>query len=149
MIDSLINSFDRNLEMCKSELNAFSDEDNIWKITHHLNNSSGNLALHIAGNLQHFFGAVIGKDDYIRDRNAEFELTDVPKEKIIQELEKAKISIRKTLENISPEELKMKFPINVLNQNWTTEQFFIFLHGHLSYHLGQINYLRRFLEQKN
>ena len=149
MIDSLINSFDRNLEACKSEINAFTDEANLWKVVDHLNNSSGNLALHIAGNLQHFFGSVIGKDDYKRDRNAEFELKDVPREKLIQELEAAKISIRKTLENISPEELKMEFPINVLGQGWTTEQFFIFLHGHLSYHLGQINSLRRFLEQQN
>ena len=37
------------------------------------------------------------------------------------------------------------FPENVLGEPLTNRQFVIHLYGHLNYHLGQIDYLRRVL----
>jgi uncharacterized damage-inducible protein DinB len=41
--------------------------------------------------------------------------------------------------------LDRKYPENVLGAELTAGQFLVHLHGHLNYHLGQIDYLRRIL----
>ena len=44
----------------------------LWQTMPGLTNTAGNLALHVAGNLQHYVGTELGNTAYKRDRNLEF-----------------------------------------------------------------------------
>ncbi|MDT8341697.1 MAG: hypothetical protein RQ751_09320, partial [Longimicrobiales bacterium] len=62
----------RDLAALRRELLAYPDESQIWALPPGAPNSAGTLALHMAGNLHHFVGAVLGGEGYVRDREAEF-----------------------------------------------------------------------------
>jgi hypothetical protein len=64
--------FLRELATFRREVELFPDDDTLWRTVPGVTNSAGNLALHIAGNLRHFVGAVLGKTGYVRNRDAEF-----------------------------------------------------------------------------
>jgi len=103
------------------------------------------LALHLAGNLQHFIGAILGGSGYKRNRPQEFEARNVSKVNLISELQKAKSSVKETLSNLNPEVSSKNFPEPFIGE--TVSNYFILVHmaSHLNYHLGQINYHRRLL----
>ena len=50
----------RELNAFARELDLYPDDASVWKTAPGITNSAGNLALHVAGNLQHFVGAVLG-----------------------------------------------------------------------------------------
>ena len=145
LAESLSTLFSRDLAKVKSEIEAYSSEEAIWKIADGITNSSGNLALHIAGNLQHFFGAVLGGTDYKRDREFEF-AGKVDRETLLSEIDAAEKSIAETLKGMPDFEFKNTYPLQPFGHEMTTEWFFLHLYSHMLYHLGQINYLRRMTE---
>lgn len=146
MTESLLSLFHRDLDKLKEEVNLFSNEADLWRVRGEIPNTAGNLVLHIAGNLQHFFGRVLGNNGYVRDREMEFGAKNIPREELLRELDQAKIAVGGVLRNITSDELKSEYPIDVLGASWTTEKFIFHLLGHLNYHLGQVNYLRRMLK---
>ncbi len=146
MIESLISLFQRDLDKLKTEIELFKDESNLWETTGDVKNSSGNLAIHISGNLQHFIGAVLGKTDYIRDREFEFAGKNVSKSEIINQIDAARNIVAKTLNTLTTDDLTSRYPIDVFQDQASTEKFMLHLYGHMMWHLGQINYLRRILE---
>lgn len=137
--------FLRDLERLKTELSAFSDEEHLWKLSGQVNNSAGNLAMHLCGNLQHFVGHILGKTDYQRNRPFEFE-GKLPLVEIIAEIERTKQAISHTFSILSPSDLEQEYPIQVFGEPMTIEFFILHLSGHLNYHLGQISYHRRLLD---
>lgn len=137
--------FERDLTNLKKELDQFEKEADLWRQAEGINNSAGNLALHICGNLQHFVGYVLGNTGYIREREREFNDKDVPKESIKLEIDKTKDTIFTVLTALSDEDLEKTYPLQLWNRSFTTGFFLIHLHSHLNYHLGQINYYRRLL----
>lgn len=145
VIDSLKKLFDRDLDRLKNELSNYKDESSLWVVKKNISNSTGNLALHVIGNLNHFIGGVLGENGYVRDREAEFIKKDVPVHDLLQNIDEVKTTIYNTLEGISEEELLENFPINVFGYEMTTLFFLMHLHSHLTYHLGQINYHRRLI----
>ncbi|MEO8682221.1 MAG: hypothetical protein ABI665_24450, partial [Vicinamibacterales bacterium] len=52
-------------------------------------------------------------------------------------------SIPEVIRGLSAAALEAQYPEQVLGVPVTTRQFLIHLQGHLNYHLGQIDYLRR------
>ncbi|MGB5659841.1 MAG: DinB superfamily protein, partial [Thermoanaerobaculia bacterium] len=78
----------RELRGMKNELLAYQDEGDIWRSVPGLPNTAGTVALHVAGNLQHFVGAQLGKSGYVRDREAEFGRRDVPVSEMVKELDR-------------------------------------------------------------
>ena len=62
----------RELEGFRREIALFPSDDLLWRGAPGVTNAAGNLALHVAGNLQHFVGACLGKTRYVRNRDAEF-----------------------------------------------------------------------------
>ena len=60
-VDDLRTILLRDLEAVKRELVAYRDEKDIWAMPPGVPNSAGTLALHMAGNLHHFLGAVMGR----------------------------------------------------------------------------------------
>jgi hypothetical protein len=79
MTESLKSLFLRDLNKLKQEIESYQNETNLWKTEANISNSAGNLTLHIVGNLSHFVGAVLGNSGYVRNRELEFSLKDVPK----------------------------------------------------------------------
>jgi len=137
--------YERDLNKLIEELNLFKKEKEIWKTKGDVKNSAGNLTLHLLGNLNHFIGRTLGHTDFIRKREDEFSLKDVPREKLISEIDSLKKVIEETLGKLSDEEMRKEYPLKIGDHVFTNETLLIFLLSHFNYHLGQINYLRRMI----
>lgn len=140
---ALVTLFCRDLAKLKVELESYKTEAQIWKVTREIANSAGNLCLHLVGNLDTYIGATLGNTGYVRDRDAEFALKNIPRSELIQRIESTLTTIQRVVPALTNEQLKAEYPLLVLKEKTTTEYFLIHLAMHLSYHLGQVNYHRR------
>lgn len=145
-LSSLQKIFDRDIELLAKEIEAYSTEESLWKIDGDIKNSGGNLCLHLCGNLQHFIGKVLGGTDYVRNREAEFADKNIPKQKLLNEIESTRKAVTSTLSKLDPQTLDEQYPVNVFGEPMTTGYFLIHLAAHLTYHRGQVNYHRRLLD---
>ena len=136
--------FTRDLARLARQLDAF-DEAHLWQVLPGVTNSAGNLMLHLSGNLRAFIGLRIGGVAYVRDRPREFGATNVPKAEIAADLAELATLIPRVLDAVTPAQWDEMFPENVLGTPLSNRHFVIHLYGHLNYHLGQIDYLRRVL----
>lgn len=138
--------FKRELEKLKVELGLYKSEKNLWIIDKEIANSGGNLCLHIVGNLNHFIGHVLGKTDYVRNRENEFSLKYIPIKNMVAEIDLTIAVVDNTLSNITDDQLAEEYPIAKFEEKASIEFLLSHLLIHLSYHLGQINYHRRLLD---
>jgi uncharacterized damage-inducible protein DinB len=145
MLDALLKILERDLEKLRQEIEAYPDEESVWSVLPGTSNSAGNLCLHLAGNLQHFIGAVLGGSGYLRDREAEFSTRYLPKDRLLKEVDAARSEVVRTLSGLDPDQLAERYPVEVFGHPMTMEYFLIHLTAHLNYHLGQVNYHRRLL----
>jgi hypothetical protein len=136
--------FLHGVEKLSEELKQFHKEEELWKVTGDISNSAGNLTLHLIGNLNHFIGAQIGKTGYVRDRDNEFVSRDVHRDVLLRMLHETKLMLEKVLSSMKEEDISKIYPLNTFGEGKTTGYVFINLIAHFNYHLGQINYLRRF-----
>ena len=146
MLDDLVTLFDRNLGLLLQEINLFRDEARLWQTTGTIKNTAGNLCLHLVGNLNTYIGKNLGHLPYTRDRDAEFSRRGVPKQTLIEMVEETKQRVHTALAAMQTEQLDETYVENVMGYEMTTRYFLLHLLAHLSYHLGQINYIRRALE---
>ncbi|CAN5258817.1 hypothetical protein BH09BAC2_BH09BAC2_00540 [soil metagenome] len=149
MIETLKFIFNRDLNKLKDEIEKYRYETLLWKLNKEITNSAGNLCLHLVGNLNTFIGKELGGTNYIRNRELEFSLKDIPRADLIKMIEETIVVIETALSKLTVNDLKEKYPVRVFQQDMTTEYFIMHLATHLSYHLGQINYHRRLLDQNN
>ena len=82
--------FQRDLSKLIEELKAYSDERNLWRIDQGINNSAGNLTLHLIGNVKQFFGLDLCGIAFERDRDSEFVPSLLTRDHLLQELEELK-----------------------------------------------------------
>ncbi len=146
MIQHLQKIFRRDLEKLKQEINAYSKEGNLWITGKGISNSGGNLCLHLIGNLNTYIGAEFGKTGYIRNRDLEFSLKDVPKAELISKIDDTISVVEKGLGTLQEADLEKEYPVKVFAEEMSTGYFLMHLTAHLAYHLGQINYHRRLLD---
>ncbi|WP_253404035.1 DinB family protein [Pontibacter sp. HSC-36F09] len=146
MINEISLIITRDLDKLYKEIQAFEQEENLWKVKGHVTNPAGNLCLHLVGNLNTYIGAILGQSGYVRNRDAEFSLRNIPKKELLEQITKVKHTVARTLAHLTPEQLQESYPEQVLGYEMTVSFFLLHLCGHLNYHLGQINYLRRMLE---
>jgi hypothetical protein len=135
----------RELDGFKRELALFPDDESVWTTLPGVTNSAGNLALHVAGNLQHFIGAVLGGTGYVRNRELEFGQRSGPRENIYAELDAAIAVVRRVLPGIANDTLDQEFPEQLMGMTFRTSTFLVHLCAHAGFHLGQAGYLRRIL----
>jgi hypothetical protein len=141
----LIEIYDRDLAKLKTEIEQYKNDSDLWKVDGDVLNSAGNLCLHLCGNLQHFFGAVLGETGYVRDRDSEFSSRGVSRDDLLAEIDKTAIVVHSTLEKLDDSIFAAEYPIEVFGKPMTTGFFATHLAAHFSWHLGQINYHRRLL----
>lgn len=146
-IQTLTELFERDLERLRQEINLYKNEDNLWVLKEGISNTAGNLCLHLMGNLNYFIGAVLGKTGYVRHREDEFGLKNIPRQDLILNIDNCRLIVKSTLLKLSPADLEKTFPQSVFEKAITTEMMLMHLTTHLTYHLGQINYHRRLLDQ--
>ena len=147
LIDTLKSLFNRDLNKLKSEIESYKNEANLWIIDKSIANSAGNLCLHLIGNLNTYIGATLGGGNYIRNRELEFSLKDVPKQDLINMIEATLVVVNETVGKITEEQLNSEYRTLVFQEKTSTEFFLVHLTTHLAYHLGQINYHRRLLDE--
>jgi uncharacterized damage-inducible protein DinB len=144
MQKSLFAVFEKDLIRLKSEIEAYSDEEKLWLKAEGINNSAGNLCLHILGNLNNYVGAILGKTGYVRNRTAEFS-EKTTKDHLLKSLVETTEMVKQTISNLDADVFDQIYPDHVFGYEMKTDFFLIHLLGHLNYHLGQINYHRRIL----
>lgn len=146
IIDTLKTLFNRDLRRLITEIEQYNIEADIWKVNGQINNSAGNLCLHLVGNLNTYIGRELGKTGYLRNRELEFSSKDIPRQELIQKVENTIEMINQTLDNFDKNFLETEYPILVFDHKTSTEYLLVHLTTHLTYHLGQINYHRRLIE---
>jgi uncharacterized damage-inducible protein DinB len=134
---------DRDLGALAREVEAYSDEQDLWRLPPGVTNSGGTLALHLAGNLQHYFGACLGGTGYRRDRPAEFADRGVPRTEILRRIEAARAAVRAAADRVDERTLSADFPEVIGGSRVVTGEYLIHLISHFAYHLGQLDYHRR------
>lgn len=140
---NLATFFENDLDKLITEMSSFKDEASVWNTKEGITNSAGNLALHLIGNLNHFIGKTLGNTGYERKRDDEFSLKNIPREKLISDINDLKRTIKTIIPKLSEEDLQREFPLTIRNEVFSTQAMLIYLLAHLNYHLGQVNYLRR------
>lgn len=135
----------RELESFSRELALFPDDESIWRTREGVPNSAGNLALHVAGNLRHFVGAVMGGTGYVRDRDAEFSRRSGTRAEVAGEIADAVRTVRRVLPQLTDAQLDVEITPPGSPAPITTRRFLVHLCAHAGFHLGQAGYLRRML----
>jgi uncharacterized damage-inducible protein DinB len=133
----------RELRALERELQAYPSDEAVWAQPAGLPNSAGTLALHAAGNLEHFIGATLGASGYVRDRDAEFSRRGLTRLELIETLRRADAAVRQALSVLPADRLTQPYPLPVANRRQNTGEFLLHLSTHLAYHLGQVDFHRR------
>jgi hypothetical protein len=134
---------DRELRALTRELEAYPDERQLWQDVPGIPNTAGTLALHLAGNLQHYIGALWGGTGYVRDRDAEFARRRVPRAELLAEIERARAAVATGLARVTVEGLKNEFPEVIVGSRIRAGEYFLHLATHMAFHLGQVDSHRR------
>ncbi|MEZ0483461.1 DinB family protein [Fibrella aquatica] len=146
LLKTLTTLFIRDLNRVKTELTQYQDEKQIWAVPPGITNSAGNLCLHLIGNLNTYIGGELGQSGYVRQRELEFSLRDIPRAVMLAQLNEALSMVAQTLLNFDEARLEEDYPVLVFEEKMSTGFFLVHLATHLAYHLGQINYHRRLVE---
>jgi hypothetical protein len=144
--ETLLEFYERDLKKLENEISLYRDEDNLWVIKDGISNSAGNLCLHLLGNLNHFIGATLGDTGYIRHRDDEFALKNIPRQDLLLNINNCMIIVKESLNKLTEEDLGKDYPLEKHGKIPSNTNMLIHLLAHLSYHLGQINYHRRLIE---
>ena len=146
-IDAFKELFERDLNRLKIDIEAYKNYDDMWKTTGGIKNSAGHLSVHIVGNLNYYMGAGLSNNGYVRNIDLEFSCQSIPKAELIKQIDDAIAIVIKALDQLTEDQLKEDFPIQIWENKVSTIFFLMHLHSHLNYHLGQINYHRRLLDK--
>lgn len=141
--ETFIQIYEMDLRKVINEVNLYENEADLWNLEPGITNSTGNLALHLIGNINHFFGAVLGGTNYVRERDLEFADKNVSREKIVEGLENAIEVMKNALGKLSDEDFQKDYPADFGKGQQKTVAVVTYMLSHLNYHLGQINYHRR------
>jgi hypothetical protein len=145
LADELTGLFQRDLTRLAQELQAFPSDEALWTKVPGISNCAGNLFLHLEGNMREYIGRQLGGVDYTRNRDLEFGSAPIPTADLAARIEALPPLITRVVASLSDGVLDANYPEVIGGLTLTTRQFVIHLSGHLNYHLGQIDYLRRLL----
>jgi hypothetical protein len=135
--------FFRDLTRVVQELEAFPDTAACWATAPGVSNAAGTLTLHLEGNLREYIGRQLGRITFTRDRPREFSDRGISQTELITRIEGVRRMTDSVLRGLSDEILDAAFPEPLFGPMLSTWMTLIHLYGHLNYHLGQIDYLRR------
>ena len=138
----------RDIQKLHDEIQAYPSDESLWLIKEGINNSGGNLCLHLLGSMQHFIGATLGHNGYVRNREKEFSEKGLTKHELMVQLHTTRAMLQTVLPKLTQADLEKEFPFDFMGKRTTNWYLNLFL-THLHYHLGQINYHRRIIAAMN
>src|SRR6478752_5361425 len=144
ILDDIGTLLRRELEGLEREIALFPDDHVLWATRQGITNSAGNLALHIAGNLQHFIGHELGGHPYRRDREREFGFRNGSRADVIEEVRRAQAIVGEVLPRLTADHLAATFDAHA-GVAVPAQRFLLHLCTHTAFHVGQVGYLRRIL----
>lgn len=133
----------RDLRALAREAAAYPDDAAPWREVPGLANPGGTLVLHLAGNMRHFIGAVLGGSGYVRDRDAEFARRGVARADLVAQVEEAIAQVERVLPSLDAARMAAEYPVELAGHRFATSRWLTHLASHLAYHLGQVDYHRR------
>jgi hypothetical protein len=139
----------RELEGFRREIESFPDDKTVWQSVPGVTNAAGNLALHVAGNLQYYVGGVLGGSGYVRNRAAEFGRRSGTRSEIVAEINAAIAAVRTVLPSRAESEPGVMFPEPIMGKALPMNRFLLHLCAHAAFHLGQAGYVRRVVTGDN
>ena len=139
--------FSRDLTRLIQELEAFPTDETLWQRAPGVKNSAGNLVLHLEGNLREYVGRQLGGVAYSRQRDQEFAQHGMSRGDLVRRMEEVKELVATVVSGLADHELAKAHPERVLERDLCSRDFLVHLHGHINFHLGQIDYLRRILTE--
>lgn len=145
MANELAALYTRDLTRVIQQVEAFSDSVALWATTPGMTNTAGNLVLHLEGNLLEYIGRQLGGFAYERRRPLEFSTTGLDASELVARMERVREVVPRVVRSLPDDALVAEYPERVLGHAMTTGQFLMHLNGHLNYHLGQIDAMRRAL----
>lgn len=146
---ALLSIFEREVAALRREVDAYPRDEQLWQIVPGMSNVGGTLVLHLAGNLQHFLGAQLGRTGYVRERDAEFSRRGVSRPELIAEIDAAGAAVKAGFATLTDPQLVGDYPEIISGQTVTIGQYLMHLTTHLAFHLGQIDYHRRLVTGSN
>ncbi len=77
----------------------------------------------------------------------EFALAGISRDDLVRRMEEVRELVAKVVSELGDGDLAKPHPERVLEQDLCSRDLLIHLHGHVNFHLGQIDYLRRILTE--
>ena len=136
-------AFYRDLSRLLQEVDSFRDDQPLWQVLPGVTNSVGNLVLHLEGNLREYIGRELGGVPFERKRDAEFTPTGLSVDELHSRVDRLREMVSDVIGRVSTESLGEVQPLMLSGKQVSRFQYLMLLYGHLNYHLGQIDYLRR------
>ncbi|MEP6591326.1 MAG: DinB family protein [Gemmatimonadota bacterium] len=143
LIDAVRACLVRDLEGLSAELDGYADDASVWTGLPGFANSTGTLVVHCCGNLRHFVGAVLGQSGYVRTRDVEFSVRDLPRAELHLLLAVTRDEVVRALDGLDAAVLEERFPAELPGGGIPTDRMLVHLASHLAYHLGQVDSHRR------
>jgi hypothetical protein len=128
------------------ELIESLSEDQIWSKNNSIPNSIGTLARHLTGNLNHYFGAGLLKNGYIRDREEEFQGDKIAKEKVILDLREGIHIVKEGISKINEEDINKPYKSPCGQEFESLAYHIIRIATHAALHCGQADYAKNIIE---
>ena len=121
-------------------------EDQLWSTSGGLPNSIGNITRHLTGNLNHYFGKGILKNDYRRVRDLEFTEKRIPKGQVIDDLKAAVDIAIQAINSIDENQLDLPYisPDGELSESLAYH--ILHMTTHFSLHVGQADFAKTLLQ---
>jgi len=120
-------------------------EDQIWSTEAGIPNSIGILTRHLTGNLNHYLGAGILKNGYVRDRDIEFGETGIAKQQLISDLQAAVEVAQKAVEVIDEADVAQPWRTPCGQDYESLAYHVVRLSTHFAHHCGQADYTAHML----
>lgn len=144
-----ITLFSRDLKKLRKEIEQYHSESALWVQLPGTINPGSNLCQHLIGNLRTYVGLTLGGYPYVRDRDAEFSQRRFTQMQMLAELDQLHEIVIGTLETLDERKMEEEYPRTVLDMFPQQPVRLILTHllAHLSWHLGHLNYHRRWVTE--
>lgn len=144
-----ITLFSRDLKKLRKEIEQYRSEDALWVRLPGTINPGGNLCQHLIGNLRTYVGLTLGGYAYVRNRDAEFNERTFTQMQMLAELDQLHDIVIDTLTTLDEAKLDEEYPRQVLDMFPEQPVRLVLTHllAHLSWHLGHLNYHRRWITE--
>jgi len=132
------------IEKCLNELT----EEELWRRPNGSSNSTGNIILHLCGNITQYILSGLGNATDIRERDKEFSSTGVlTKKELLDKLTSVVEQAVSIIRQLNPDQLLQKR--SVQGKDLTAIGIIIHVVEHYSYHTGQIVFWTKLIKDKD